>query len=89
MFVEGLQPTTKTMLYHSNESIRNLVIQLSMQNHELSNKWDTIMEGMNILNRDVSKQDILMSVNYYKLRKLKKCLRKISAIWKMHRLMNR
>lgn len=72
MFAEGLNPNTKTMLYHSNESIRNLVIQLSMQNHELSTNWDEIMEGMNILNRDISKQDILMSVNYYKLRKLKK-----------------
>ena len=72
MFVEGQNPTTKSMLYHSNESVRNLVIQLSMQAHELSTKWDEIMEGMNILNRNISHQDILMSVNYYKLRKLKK-----------------
>ena len=27
---------------------------------------------MFILNRDISKQDVLMSINYYKLRKLKK-----------------
>ncbi len=72
MFVEGLQPNTKTMLYHTNESIRNLVIQLSMQAHELSTQWDKKMEGMNILNRDVSRQDVSMSINYYKLRKLKK-----------------
>jgi DNA primase len=72
MFVDGLQPNTKNMLYHSNESIRNLVIQLSMQAHELSTQWDKKMEGMNILNRDVSRQDVLMSINYYKLRKLKK-----------------
>ena len=72
MFVDGEQPTTKTMLYHSNESVRNLVIHLSMQAHELSTKWDEKMEGMNILNRDISHQDILMSVSYYKLRKLKK-----------------
>ena len=43
-----------------------------MQAHELSTKWDEKMEGMFILNRDISRQDILMSVNYYKLRKLKK-----------------
>ena len=72
MFVDGLQPSTKTMLYHANESIRNLVIQLSMHAHELSTKWDTKMEGMFILNRDISRQDVQMSVNYYKLRKLKK-----------------
>jgi DNA primase len=72
MFVDGLQPSTKTMLYHTNESIRNLVIQLSMHAHELSTQWDKKMEGMFILNRDISRQDVQMSVNYYKLRKLKK-----------------
>lgn len=30
------------------------------------------MEGMNILNRDTAHQDVLMSVNYFKLRKIKK-----------------
>ena len=30
------------------------------------------MESMNIVNRDTSHQDVLMSVNYFKLRKIKK-----------------
>ena len=29
---------------------------------------------MNIVNRDTSKQDVMMSVNYYKLRRIKKMI---------------
>ena len=60
------------MLYHANEKLRNLVIHITMSNSELSQNWDEVMEGMNILNRDLSQQDVLMSVNFYKLRKIKK-----------------
>ena len=73
-YMKGLEPTAKTMLYHENESIRNLVVNISVNPHELSQKWDEVMEGMNIVNRDTSHQDVLMSVNYYKLRKVKKMI---------------
>jgi DNA primase len=69
---QGLEPTTKTLLYHENETIRNLVISISVFPFELSQKWDEVMETMNIVNRDTSVQDVLMSVNFYKLRKIKK-----------------
>jgi DNA primase len=69
---QGLEPTTKSMLYHENEMIRNLVINISVTPFELSQKWDEVMETMNIVNRDTSVQDVMMSVNFYKLRKIKK-----------------
>lgn len=74
LYNRGLEPSTKTMLYHENENIRNLIINISVSPHELSQKWDEVMENMNIVNRDVSRQDVLMSVNYYKLRKIKKMI---------------
>lgn len=73
-YARGLEPTTKTLLYHENELIRNLVVSISMSPYELSQKWDEVMESMNIVNRDTSMQDVLMSVNYYKLRKIKKMI---------------
>ena len=73
-YVRGLEPTTKTMLYHENETLRNLVVSISVNPYELSQKWDEVMESMNIVNRDTSKQDVQMSVNYYKLRKVKKMI---------------
>lgn len=72
MYVNGEQPTSKTLLYHEDESIRNLVISITMFPFELSHRWDDVMENMQILNRDTSKQDVIMSVNYFKLRKIKK-----------------
>jgi len=49
-----------------------MVVILTVSPHELSLKWDTILEGMNIVNRDTSMEDVTMSVNYFKLRKIKK-----------------
>jgi DNA primase len=71
-YLQGLEPTTKTLLYHENESIRDLVVSISVFPFELSQKWDEVMETMNIVNRDTSAQDVLTSVNFYKLRKIKK-----------------
>ena len=39
---------------------------------ELSNRWDEILPNMNIVNKDVSISDTEMSLNYFKLRKIKK-----------------
>lgn len=72
MYDKGLEPTAKTFLYHKDENLRNLVISITVFPYELSQKWDEVLEGMNIVNRDNSQQDALMSVNYYKLKKIKK-----------------
>lgn len=71
-YSKGLQPSSKSLLYHEDASIRKLVINLSVQKYELSPNWDSKMEGMNINNRDISRQDVVMSLNYFKLRKIKK-----------------
>lgn len=68
----GLQPSTKTMLYDEDETVRKYAVQFSIQPFELSPNWDAKMEGMNINNRDISRQDVVMSLNYFKLRKIKK-----------------
>lgn len=71
-YMAGEQPNAKSLLYYADETIRNLVINLNVQKHELSPKWDEKMEGLNIVNRDVSRQDVMMSLNYFKLRKIKR-----------------
>ena len=71
-YYAGMQPTAKNLLYHDNDEIRKLAVSLSVQQHELSPNWDVKMEGMNINNRDTCRQDVMMSLNYFKLRKIKK-----------------
>lgn len=72
LYYQGGQPSSKTLLYYEDEKIRNLVIGLNVQQYELSPNWDVKMEGLNINNRDTSRQDVIMSLNYFKLRKIKK-----------------
>ncbi|MDB5230222.1 MAG: primase [Chitinophagaceae bacterium] len=71
-YEQGLEPTAKTLMYYEDEAMRTLVVNITMNKYELSQKWDEVMENMNILNRDTSRQDVVMSVNYFKLRKIKK-----------------
>ncbi len=71
-YYKGLLPSSKTLLYHEDPTIRKLVINLSVHKYELSPNWDAKMEGMKINNRDISRQDVIMSLNYFKLRKIKK-----------------
>ncbi len=72
LYADGQQPTSKTLLYHTNEEIRKMVVALNVQQYELSPNWDVKMEGLNINNRDTSRQDVIMSLNYFKLRKIKR-----------------
>jgi DNA primase len=71
-YESGLQPETKTYLYHPDDSVRNLVVALTVSAHELSENWDEKIEGLNITKRDTSHQDVKMSVSFFKLRKIKK-----------------
>ena len=73
-YLAGLQPDAKTYLYDQDENLRNLVLSITVTAHELSQKWDEKIEGLNISNRDTSRQDVSMSIYFFKLRKLKKMI---------------
>jgi DNA primase len=66
------QPTIKTFTHSEDNEISNLATSITMFPHELSSNWDNVVEGLNITTRDISLQDVNMSLNYFKLRKIKK-----------------
>ncbi|MEO7310297.1 MAG: DNA primase [Chitinophagaceae bacterium] len=70
----GIAPSDKTFLYHDDKEIAAMTVSLLEFPYELSYKWDDLLPGMNILNRDTSLQDTIDSVNYFKLRNIKKML---------------
>lgn len=74
-YLQQQNPGFKSFLYHPSEKIRNIVIGLNINPHELSN-WDKHIEGLNLNNRDVSFEDVVKSLNYFKLRKIKKWFEK-------------
>lgn len=71
-FRDGLEPSTKTFLYSEDETIRNLTIAITIFPYELNAGWDNLIDGKKITGQDNSHQDVIMSLNYYKLRKIKK-----------------
>jgi DNA primase len=71
---EGLQPTNKTLLYIDDTKIRNLLVQLFAEQYDLSPNWDKKMDGMNINNRDVSRDEIKKSTDKFKSRKIRKMI---------------
>lgn len=72
LYYEGEKPDTKFFLYSENKKIADLVVSITMFPFELSQNWDNILEGMNINSRDVTHEDVTMSINYFKLKKIKK-----------------
>jgi DNA primase len=70
-YEEGLVPTEKNFLYHEDKALSGLVVGIMDFQYELSPNWDKRIEGLNINNRDVSQQDVLMSLTYFKLKKIK------------------
>lgn len=72
LYVEGQEPTAKTLLYYPDEAIRNMVVNITMIPHELSLRWDEKMENAKKDTKDTSREDVFKSVCFFKLRKIKK-----------------
>ncbi len=68
----GLHPSSKTLLYHEEEKIRSLVVNVTLFPFELSQRWDEKLENIKVNDVDRSLQDVAMSLNYFKLHKIKK-----------------
>ncbi len=66
------EPDSKKFIYDADTTIADLIVSITMSPYELSNNWDKVLVGMNILNRDTSMQDVIISLNYFKLKKIKK-----------------
>lgn len=72
-FLQGKQPNTAYFLQDDNNAqLSNLVAGIVLFPYQLSPNWDKVLEGMNILGRDTMQADIVMSLNYFKLKKIKK-----------------
>ncbi len=73
-YENGLAPDTNHFTYLEDKVLRDIVVNITMFPYELSTNWDKMYIGKTITDQDNSKQDVLASITYYKLRKLKKML---------------
>jgi len=73
----GENPDTASFQYIEDKSMQDLVVTITLTPYEISQRWDEKIPGKksdSIVNRDLSKQDALNSVIYFKLRKIKQML---------------
>lgn len=73
-YTQGLEPTTKTLLYHPDDEIRNTVLNTTFFAHELSQRWDEKLVSVKSVHQDNAELDVAKSIHYFKARKIKKML---------------
>jgi DNA primase len=73
-YQEGVEPTEKNFLYHEDQSISAAVVSLLEFPYELSPNWKEHFEGKILTRDDLYKEEIISTVNYLKLRKVKKMI---------------
>ena len=71
---EGLKPNAKTFLYHDDRDINTLVINIMDVNTEISPNWKEHFEGHIPTREDLYKEEVISTLSYLKLRKIKKMI---------------
>ncbi len=71
---EGLEPTAKTFTYHEDNVLRQLAMQVMDYDHEISPNWKEVYEGKIESREDLYKEEVFSTINYLKLRKIKRLM---------------
>ncbi|MFT3935468.1 MAG: DNA primase [Chitinophagaceae bacterium] len=71
---EKLEPTAKNFLYHEDQQLSTLVVSIMDVQYELSEKWKSEFEMPVPTREDVYKEEVVSTLNYLKLRKIKRMI---------------
>ena len=71
-YYDKQEPDSKWLLYHENSSFRSVATNISIEKYELNERWYDEKSGLNFLPKDNSMIEVVMSICYFKLRKIKK-----------------
>jgi DNA primase len=70
----GIEPTSKNFLYHEDRQISALVVSIMDFNYEISPNWKEHFEGHIATREDLFAEEVFSTVNYLKLRKIKRLM---------------
>lgn len=70
----GIEPTPKNFLYYEDQQVSAVVVGLMDFPYELSPNWKEHYEGKIWTREELYKEEIFSTVNYLKLRKIKKMI---------------
>jgi DNA primase len=71
---EGIEPTAKNFLYYEDQKMSAIVVSLTQTRDELSDQWFSKFEIKPITRENEYRLDIQSSLNYLKLRKVKRLI---------------
>lgn len=74
LFNQGESPTKNNFLYFEDEMVSRLVISLMDTQTEISARWKEHLEGEILTREDLFKEEVISTLSYFKLRKLKKLI---------------
>lgn len=70
----GIEPTAKNFLYHEDQQLSALVVSIIDFPYELSTNWGEHYEGKILTREELYVEDVNSTINYLKLRKIKKLI---------------
>ncbi len=71
---EGQNPTEKNFLYHQDPQIGQMAVSLLTEKHQISPNWTKYYKGDIPQRTDLYKEEVLSSMTYLKLRKVKRLI---------------
>ncbi|MBS1665106.1 MAG: DNA primase [Bacteroidetes bacterium] len=73
-YEQGLEPSTKSFLYHEDQELSTLAVSIMDLHHEISPNWKEHYEGKIATPEDLYKEDVLSTMRWLKLRKIKRLM---------------
>jgi DNA primase len=73
-YESGLEPTIKNFLYQEDQELSQLVVSIMDFPYELSPNWKDHFEGKIFSRDDLYREEVLSTLNYLKLRKIKRLM---------------
>ncbi|HMH21963.1 MAG TPA: hypothetical protein VK563_09305, partial [Puia sp.] len=73
-YEEGLEPSTRSFLYHEDQELSALAVSIMDFRHELSPNWKDHYEGPLPTREDLYKEEVQSTMGYLRLRKIKRLM---------------
>jgi DNA primase len=73
-YEKGLEPNTKSFLYHEDQELSTLAVSIMDFHYEISPNWKDHFEGKIATPEELYREDVLSTMCYLKLRKIKRLM---------------
>lgn len=70
----GIQPTAKNFLYLDDQTISQAVVRIMAEENDISPNWKKHYEGKIATREDLYREEVMSTLTYLKLRKIKKMI---------------